>query len=69
MKANAPLAGDDQNTFEIDWGYYTSVAKPALASHAQETSTDVHDDEDYLITQTPVEHFVGQQKEVLLSTF
>ena len=45
MKTDAPLAGDQWNTPKINWRYYTSVAKPTLASHAQETSTDVSDDE------------------------
>ena len=51
MNLDAPLAGEEWTTPEIDWRYFTSVARPTIASHAQEISVEAAGDEDYRKTQ------------------
>ena len=46
MKLNAPLAGDEWTTPDIDWRYFTSVARPTIASHAQEINSEAAGDKD-----------------------
>ena len=47
MNNDAPLSGEEWTTPDIDWRYFTSVAKPTIASHAQELGADGNTEGDY----------------------
>ena len=51
MKTDTPLAGKEWIMPDIDWRYFTSVAKPTLASHIQEISAGSAGDEEYRTTE------------------
>ena len=66
---NNLIAGDEWTTAEIDWRYFSSVAQPTIASHAEEVADDNDDKEDFNPTQKPAERFAKQRREKLWLIF
>ena len=50
MNLDAPLAGDEWTIPEIDWRYFTSVARPTTASHAHGATRKARMQKEYSAT-------------------
>ena len=51
MNPDSALAGEEWILSSIDWRYFSSVARPAIASHAEEVSNNEEDAEYQPTTQ------------------
>ena len=60
---NNLIAGDEWTTAEIDWRYFSSVAQPTIASHAEEVADDNDNEEDFNPTQKKQQNALPSNKE------
>jgi hypothetical protein len=62
MDTNNPIFGDEWTTADIDWRYFSSIAKPTIASHAEDVADD-DGEEDYNPAEKNKQNTLSSNKE------